>query len=407
MQSLGSGQKTSVSSTASDRAREDDRHDSKACYACARAMTKPSERCRSTRLRQGSQHGGTRAGGDRRRGCALSGIRGSVIASTLLFVESSPCQPNPTLPELGLEWPQVQGCPTGDEVRQAVAQQLGEGSGRTHAVDAIAVLDYRADGYHLLLSTRGASGQDTRELSAETCQSVVDAAVVILAITLGAEAGKPALEHEALSTAVPASNGSAAPPPLVAALPSDVKLTRRRFELAPAKVADPLSLGLGLGLYVPFRIARSALLGVITSGFVEHSGWRLQGDLGWSPERKLGLASDSSRGAWVTLGMIAVSAGPIIEQGRWAWLPRLGFSEQVLHGRGFGADATSTRWAYFPSARVGSVLELRVLSPLYLGALLDLAVPLRRPALLIVPEGEILRPAYLGVETALCAGLRF
>ncbi|HMA97107.1 MAG TPA: hypothetical protein VKP30_30695 [Polyangiaceae bacterium] len=348
---------------------------------------------------------GARAGSSRRNRYAR-GIRGTVVAATLLVVEACPCQPSATLPSLKLEWPQVQGCPTGDEVRRAVAQHLGESSGYTNEVDAIAVIEHRTS-YHLVLSMLGSAGQDTRELNGDTCQSVVDAAVVILAITLGAEPGELARKDEVTSTVVPQSNWSALPPTTGQRLSSNVKLMRRRFELPPTEMPNSLSLGIGLGLYVPFHISRSALLGVIASGHVERSGWRLQSEVGWVPERKLGLAGDSSRGAWVTLGLIVISAGPVIQRGALEWIPRIGFSEQVLHGRGFGADATASRWVYFPSARVGSVLQLRALSPLYVSAMFDLTVPLRRPALLIVPGGEVLRPAYLGIDTALCVGLRF
>lgn len=334
------------------------------------------------------------------------GMRGTVIAATLLLVEQCPCQPNATLPNLKLEWPQVQGCPTGDEVRRAVAQHLGESSGHTNEVDAIAVLEYRT-GYHLVLAMRGSAGQDTRELNGETCQSVVDAAVVILAVTLGAEAGELARKDGVTSTVAAQSDWGVPRPRTVLHPDGSVTLTRRRFELPPTVQPSSWNRGIGLGLYVPFHIARSALLGVIASGNVQHSGWRLQSDIGWVPERKLGLASDSSRGAWVTLGVIALSAGPVIQRGMWEWIPRIGFSEQLLHGRGFGADATSSRWAYFPSARVGSMLQLRASSPLYVSAMLDVTVPFRRPALLIVPGGEVLRPAYLGIDVALWAGLRF
>src|SRR5512145_3068130 len=125
-----------------------------------------------------------------RRCLPVHTFRVSVFATSLLFAATSSGQPTASLPNLQLDWPSVEGCPSEEEVRQAVAQHLGPTAVHTSPVSAKAVID-RTSVFRLVLSTVNSSGPGTRELSGDTCDSVADAAVIILAIMLGGEAVEP------------------------------------------------------------------------------------------------------------------------------------------------------------------------------------------------------------------------
>ncbi len=332
-----------------------------------------------------------------RVGCGLA-------AACLLVAERSQGQPASTLPSLQLDWPSIEGCPSPDEVRLAIASHLGEAKGQSNAVVATAIVEHKT-GYHLFLYTRSGAAAGTRELTGDTCRGVADAAVVILAMMLGADSVAPAVEvHADAGESVPQRRWPAIE---ARAVPSRVMLTAREFRLSATTTLGFLAPRIGIGAWVPIGSMRTPRLGVTANAVADLSGWRLSAQVGWVPEQKVGLVGDTGRGAWVTLLSAAVSVGPALRHGQWEFVPRIGISEQILRGTGFGVDFPEPRSVYFASARLGVLLQLRLMSQVYVQSTLDLSVPFRRPSILLDPGGEVLRPARLGFDAGLLLALRF
>src|SRR5512145_1644665 len=107
-------------------------------------------------------------------------------------VESAAAQSSVVLPNLRLDWPNVAGCPSRDEVRLAIAHHLGSATARSNVVRATATIEDGAE-YRLVLHTQSSAGTGTRALRGDTCRSVADAAVVVLAILLGEDGSQQPL----------------------------------------------------------------------------------------------------------------------------------------------------------------------------------------------------------------------
>jgi hypothetical protein len=322
------------------------------------------------------------------------------------MVASSQAQPASVLPRLQLDWPSVEGCPSRDEVRRAIAHHLGDATGRTNTVAATAVIEHTTM-YRLVLYTRAGTGVGTRELSGDGCRSVADAAVVILAMMLGADGVASTAEvHGDAAESMPQPGRVALHAIEQRPLPrTRVTVVPREFRFGTLPVLG--SPRIGAGIWVPFGIIRATPLGLVANVETDLMAWRLVAHVGWVPEKRVGLDGNAARGARVTLVSAGVSAGPELKHGRWEFVPRIGISEQVLRGTGFGVDVPVPRSAYFAAARLGELLQLRLMSRIFVQSAVDVSVPLRRPALLLEPGGEVLRPAHLGLDASLLMVLRF
>lgn len=101
-------------------------------------------------------------------------------------------------PELTLDWPEIESCPTRAQVEQRIEAQLARtlGEART-ALSARAEIASDGQGYTLLLTTLRGSERGERRFAAATCNEVAQAAALLLTLSLSESEPEPEPERAA------------------------------------------------------------------------------------------------------------------------------------------------------------------------------------------------------------------
>lgn len=320
-----------------------------------------------------------------------------LFGACLLFPSISRAEPHRVLPMLELSWPKLADCPSREDIYRAIVAHLAGTPSSNDWLVAAVDIDRVAD-YRLTLRTQSRSGQSIREVTGVDCRSVSDAAVVMLAMLLageGSDLGEPRVSPNPRLRADTQAGWSPRS--------GRIRVSLLDLRLGNARRGHTIPLRIGIGGWVTLGLASTPLLGLSLGGSADLRGWRWFAEVGWIPETSLQLRSDSSRGADTTAVNGTLSSGPILRHGAWELVPRVGISGRVLQGSGFGVDMPVQSAAYYGAVVVGEALTLRVTGDLRLQSSLDLSLPWRRPALLLEPGGEVLRPARLGLDA--CVGM--
>lgn len=122
--------------------------------------------------------------------------------------------PAEATPEVALEWPEIAGCPSRDEVVAAALRMIAGDAPRS--VRAAATLRQGEAGWTLELTVEGEAGAQRRVLSSASCAGLGEAAAVILAVAARPQAVVPVAPAPVAPMVAPDPLDEG-PPPAVAA----------------------------------------------------------------------------------------------------------------------------------------------------------------------------------------------
>ena len=279
-----------------------------------------------------------------------------------------------------LSWSAPEECPSAAEVEGYVDRDLGAiAHGRT-VVRANGVVSTRSDGRYgveLELDT-GAARSSRRELTGVSCAEVSEAAALVVALTIRAEAEpatKPAPEPAREPEAEPVVNRHARPY-LAAALALDV-----------GSLPKP-TVGLSL------------------AGGVTFAGLRVEPAIAvYAPQS--GDIAGTGEGAHFVLGAAQLRAcAPFPRSELWL-APCLGGGVDLVHASGFGADETRVA-STFDAFGTGALLAGWDISPI-ISARLDVGavLPLARPSFVVDGQGQVYHRGSVALRSLLGFELHF
>jgi hypothetical protein len=278
-----------------------------------------------------------------------------------------------------LRWEAPATCPSASDVAARLAARVGDGHDDADPTRGEALVAREGARYIATLVVTTDAGTTTRRLEADACNTVADAAVLIVAM-VHAERTAPTLpEPPAAATPEPAAP---TPPPATSPTPpttprTDPPAAAPRADTTPrtrAAILAEASLGMG-GLP---RVG----LGLGGGVAVLRPPWRgeLVGRYWTTREAAIGPAQDDARVA-VAAGTIGAHAGPVWRLGPVELVAMAGVHAGVAVGRGRGVAVT--RVSRRPWLAAG--LHLALLWPLQPRVALGL-----RGAL----EGIVVRPRF-------------
>ncbi len=278
-----------------------------------------------------------------------------------------------------LSWSAPAECPSEAEVEGFVARDLGAiARGRT-VVRASGVVSVRSDGRYgveLELDT-GAAASSRRELSGVSCDEVSEAAALVVALTIRAEA-EPAARPEPEQPKEPQrpTVNRHERPYMAAALALDV-----------GSLPKP-TVGLALAGGMTFAWLRvEPALAIYAPG---------SGDIAGTGEGARFLIGSGQLRACVPFPSSAV------------WLaPCLGGGVDWVHASGFGADETRST-STFDAFGTGALLGGWDISPI-ISARVDVGVvaPLARPTFVVDGEGQVYHRGSVALRSQLGLELHF
>lgn len=284
------------------------------------------------------------------------------------FLAQAAVEPAPR-PAIELDWEAPPGCPDGDSVREEALRLIGPMAQGTHHLKASAAISPAvAKGWTLSLATDldGVTGE--RTLSGTSCESLSDAAALMLALILNPDLAAPkAPEPPAPKAEPPAPPAWPKPRWQVGAhaglQTGAIQSRSSTFALSFGIVLGRLSLRIMPGLSLPQDV------------FV-NTDERLGGRLWAGTAGALGCFSQ---------GLGFLQLGPCV-----------GFDVTRLAARGLGVLHPRETTVYWSSAEAGLLVGL----PVGYGVHFELAglgvVPLHRPTVYLDDIGPVSRPANFG-----------
>lgn len=294
-------------------------------------------------------------------------VAGSLIAAT------APAPPEATW--LAYEAPS--SCPTQGALEQAAAARLGRAPQRSEITASTVIRDRGPQGLHLTLETTRDGLSDSHSMVAHDCRALIDAAGLLIALTVdpiavaglvGQEAAEPDTD---LAPLVPPSESRTDPPaetPFAADPPTEPSAPRRPVPRAPAAVmlavAGQAELGAlpnvsgGPKVHLAFGIGRARL---------ELGGWYA------APRTSTGTpAVRAQMGAASLLG-----CGRFLSE-RIEVPLCAGVEVGGIRGEGIRAPQPQTSSSLWVAPMLSTGVHVRLLPRLSLASRVDLAVPARR-----------------------------
>jgi hypothetical protein len=323
--------------------------------------------------------------------------RAALVAAFAILAASRSAEAQETLavdtPPVTLEWKANPECSDAPHVLSQVARILGEGSGARRQVTVRAGLGVKEGGawlVNLVVEADGASRQ--RNFEAESCQAVVDAVALILAIAIDpqvamrvvASVAEPAVPTvpavapaTAPATATPPAPVTAPPRPTPTSTPTSRTTGRLPldFVVGASFAADAGSLpSVGAGL----NLALGAQVGSLR--------FELDGSY-WGPQTadatpppggaKFQLGSGNARAAYLwSLGDF--SLGPLLDVGL------EGMSAQGQNGTQHNLTPT----VFWASLGAGGLFTYRPVAPFALRLVLEGEFPLPHPSFIVQDPGS-------------------
>ena len=167
--------------------------------------------------------------------------------------------------ELELTWPKIAGCPSQAQTLRRVEEQLGRPlSDVTDALQATVEIRRSALGYTLSLQTVHRQARGERTFQGARCEEVTDAAVLVLALSLGqaeqVRAAAPPQQPEPTPASKPQPkkpSGPAAPAPAAAAHGPSRPAPRRRSRVtlrAGSTLEGGFLPGVGIGAEIALSL---------------------------------------------------------------------------------------------------------------------------------------------------------
>lgn len=299
--------------------------------------------------------------------------------------------------ELALTWTAPPGCPTTNDLRDAVLRS-GAGASPGARIEAVARVEHGERWSVILQTTRAGVASPERRLEATSCRALADATAVILALALIPEEAAAPSTHERGPEAPPreAAPAMTAPLPLAASAERSARAPepgRHTFGASASLATDAATLP------SPALGARAALAWTPGRGRLE-----LSGSYFTAQSQTTGL---SAAGASFASGVLGARAGWTLVESVVEVSPRVGADVELLRARGFGAANNYDASAAWLSATGGALFVVPLSSFLALRADADAVVPLARPRFVVDGEGAVHRPASFGLRAGIGAELRF
>ncbi|HVY32311.1 MAG TPA: hypothetical protein VHB79_37500 [Polyangiaceae bacterium] len=318
---------------------------------------------------------------------------------------------------LRFEWKAPDGCSTREQVLAHAEKLLGRAP-EAALTEALALsAEISADprkpngGFQLLLSSRSATSTATRDVSADSCQELADAAALLLALTIdpNLKADAPAADGsftDESNSAAPHTEAAAEPAPPnsepagvghAPALPASRDDERKRSERTHWLAGAELGL---LNRRLP-----GVSPGALVHGGIAGRSWLWLLSVGFFPARHAGIAG-SAAGGDLELGSLGTDVGYSFAFQSLGVTPLAGVELDWLHGSGSGvarpASADLLLIGFEAGARVGLGVS-RSWTVLGQGLVSVLA---QRPRFVLDGLGEVFRPEPWGVRFGLGAEWR-
>jgi hypothetical protein len=287
----------------------------------------------------------------------------------------APAEP-PAPASFELDWSAPDGCPDGNAIRADALRLAGASAVGSHHLKAKAsIVAAPPAGWNLSLATELDGVPGERSLAGGSCQSLAEAATLMLALILNPDLvlAKP-----------PAASGERSPPP-ADQLEGATQRWSRRWHLG---IHGGIQTGVMQDLSTSFALSLGIALGHLS--FRLMPGVSLAQNVYRDPAQGLGgrlwLGSAAALGCW---------------SGALGWLtlgPCLGVEVTRLQGSGLGVAQPRETAVYWSSADLALLLSL----PVGHGVQLELSavglMPLHRPTVYLEGIGPVSRPAVFGAR---------
>lgn len=343
----------------------------------------------------------------------------SACALTLfLSLGTARAEPNQSAAIPRLDWTAPEGCPKAPELLARAQALLAAGKPRaivaTLGVEA-RVEQLAPEQWALTLTWRHESDPpSTRRVSAKTCDELVDAAALLVALALDPTLPSPEPtappDSEELSTDVPEDESASPEPGDAAGHPPERREPAKRAPPTPDPprdvngVAEPLRLRAGAGLTVVSGWLPSVTPGLAVVATGSLGCWSVGLELGSFLPRHQALEQASAGGDF-RLVRAAVTAAYAIELGTVLVVaPTVGASLNVLYGVGTGSLTSRGGYTTAAAAVTGVRFRRAIASGLSLSAGVDAQFAAARPSFSIGNGGgEVFRPDPLALHAGLAA----
>lgn len=315
----------------------------------------------------------------RARASLIAGLASAALLVTPRLAFAQPTQER----SFSVAWQAPSECPDAAALEHYVDQVVGEAAAGPLTVRASGSAARTPDGrYSATLELDiGASAPSTRELEGRDCEAVSQAAALVIALAIRAQA-------------VPPPPRPAEPPPAPPPRPRE-----------PAPSTGPRGF-LGLGPIVDFGSAPSAAFGLGLSGGLRWPALRLEPSLAYFAPRSQTVVDRPAVGADFALATLGVRA--CVPLGGVVWLgPCLGGGIDWLRGAGFGARAPRTGSAFSAVGRAGLLAGWDISSIISLRLELEGVLPLARPAFEVDGAGFVYRRSTIAARTAFGLDVHF
>jgi hypothetical protein len=315
---------------------------------------------------------------------------------------------------LRFDWKAPDACPTREQVLAHAEKLLGRAPEKALSealVLSVEVSGQPGGGFQLVFSSRSATSSATRNVSAESCQELGEAAALLLALTIdpSLKAGAPGAEgafatESDATTPTPASEPAPAKttPPTPPA--TQAQAQAQASSVPPARSQRRHWLG-GAELALWNRRLPGVSPGVVLHGGLSGRSWLWLLDAGFFPERHAGVAG-SSAGGDLELGSLGTNVGYAFAFSSVRVTPLAGVELDWLHGSGSGVSQPGSADLLLIGFGGGARLGLSVSRSWTVYGQGQLSVLAQRPRFVLDGIGEVFRPEPWGLRFGLGAEWR-
>lgn len=376
----------------------------------------------------------------RPRRVRVDGVRGAapaaIAASVFVIGASAAAQPSPppkAAAPITLVWTAPGECPTTAEVSARVEKLLGgPPAAADRRLEAIATVEPLPRGYRLEISLTADGATSGRILQGARCDSVADAAALVIALAFDPEAvaaqeAKQGVSETpdapADSAPVPSAAPSDAPPPppppaapAIVRIPVPIPPPPRPPPPADSGVTE-ITYGFFAQLVGDAGSLSSVVPGVRAGLSLGIGPYRIEPAFIAFPSAKSALPDRPTAGAEMRLLMGSLDACRRL----WPWSARsdlglsaahacLGFEVGEMHGAGFGVTVPRSGGTVWAAPHAGLRAELSLARNVALTVDLGVAIPLNRSSfVLTLTEGRAVvhEPSAVAGRAGAGLALRF
>ncbi len=310
---------------------------------------------------------------------SLRGLRAKAATTGFFCVALAlvwlPCGTVRAEAELELVWRSPEGCPDAIWAMQRIRAQLGRDLSSTASakLNASVVITPVQDKYRLTLSTRRGATSGERAIEDARCTDLAEAATLMIALTVDADA---VLDAQAQSDVSTQASGQTSTPGAAQKTPSDSELPPSLQPKPRARAAKPeRDLRIRASVMGDAGFLPAPSLGPELTISIARAGFALEGGGFWLPQRRSQGAQSVVVGMWA----FALRGCRQRASNRWIIGGCLGAELGSVTADGRGLQENLQKRAWF-SALDGLVrVRLRMTQRMWLATDLGVSVPFLRP----------------------------